>query len=89
MLLDHTLSKLRRETLEILQTMTQQKRQKTWLTTYFVSFILLHNVALITRHDMDYAKKHGIGAKGGDKVNFPPQSLTGMLLCFFLKWFNS
>lgn len=58
MLLDHILSKLRRETLDILQTMTQHKKQKTWLTTYLVSFILLHNVALITKHDREYAEKH-------------------------------
>lgn len=38
--------------------MTQHKKQKTWLTTYLVTFILLHNVALITKHDKDYAEKH-------------------------------
>lgn len=58
MLLDHILTKLRRETLELLQQMTQQKKPKTWLTTYLVSFILLHNVALITQHDNAYAEKH-------------------------------
>jgi hypothetical protein len=40
--------------------MTQDKKQKTWLTTYLVTFILLHNIALITKHDADYARKHGI-----------------------------
>ena len=40
--------------------MTQEKKQKTWLTTYLVTFILLHNIALITKHDADYAKKHGM-----------------------------
>ncbi|KUI56559.1 hypothetical protein VP1G_03871 [Cytospora mali] len=59
-LLNQTLPKLRRETLETLQTMTQAKKPKTWLTTYLVSFILLHNVALITAHDEGYAKKHGM-----------------------------
>ncbi|ROW11141.1 hypothetical protein VMCG_01172 [Cytospora schulzeri] len=59
-LLNQTLPKLRRETLETLQTMTQAKKQKTWLTTYLVTFILLHNVALITAHDEGYAKKHGM-----------------------------
>lgn len=58
MLLDHILSRLRRETLDILQAMTQAKKKKTWLTTYLVSFILLHNVALITKHDKEYAEKH-------------------------------
>jgi hypothetical protein len=51
---------LRRRTLEELQKMTQDKKQKTWLTTYLVTFILLHNIALITRHDADYARKHGM-----------------------------
>ncbi|KAK5663658.1 hypothetical protein OQA88_4089 [Cercophora sp. LCS_1] len=51
---------LRRKTLEELQKMTQDKKQKTWLTTYLVTFILLHNIALITKHDAEYAKKHGI-----------------------------
>lgn len=51
---------LRRRTLEELQKMTQDKKQKTWLTTYLVTFILLHNIALITRHDAEYARKHGI-----------------------------
>lgn len=58
MLLDHILTKLRRETLELLQQMMQHKKPQTWLTTYFVSFILLHNVALITQHDNAYAEKH-------------------------------
>lgn len=66
-LLNQTLPKLRRETLECLQTMTQAKKQKTWLTTYLVTFILLHNVALITAHDRSYAKKHGL------KVSLHPQ----------------
>lgn len=59
-LLNQTLPKLRRETLECLQNMTQAKKQRTWLTTYLVTFILLHNVALITAHDRSYAKKHGL-----------------------------
>jgi hypothetical protein len=66
-LLNQTLPKLRRETLECLQNMTQAKKQKTWLTTYLVTFILLHNVALITAHDRSYAKKHGL------KVNNHPE----------------
>jgi hypothetical protein len=53
-------SHLRRKTLEELQKMTQDKKQRTWLTTYLVTFILLHNIALITRHDAAYAKKHGM-----------------------------
>ena len=52
--------RLRRKALEELQKMTQEKKQRTWLTTYLVTFILLHNIALITKHDADYAKKHGM-----------------------------
>jgi hypothetical protein len=52
---------LRKTTLEALQKlMTGDKKPKTWLTTYLVSFILLHNIALITKHDADYARKHGM-----------------------------
>ena len=51
---------LRKDVLEKLQKMTHEKRQETWLTTYIVTFILLHNLALITKHDSDYARKHGI-----------------------------
>lgn len=63
-IIDHILPKLRRETLETLQAMTQQKKkQKAWMTTYLVTFMLLHNVALITKHDRDYAKKHKMKEK--------------------------
>ncbi|PKS06558.1 hypothetical protein jhhlp_007306 [Lomentospora prolificans] len=51
---------LRRELLDKLQKMIQTNKQKTWLTCYLVTFILLHNVALITNHDAGYARKHGI-----------------------------
>jgi hypothetical protein len=54
-------ARLRRKTLEAFQKMTQdKKKQKTWLTTFLVSFMLLHNMSLITKHDADYAKKHGM-----------------------------
>ncbi len=36
------------------------RKTKTWLTQYLVVFILLHNIALITKHDADYARKHGM-----------------------------
>lgn len=64
-IIDHILPKLRRETLELLQAMTQQKKTKTWMTTYLVTFMLLHNVALITKHDRDYAQKHKMKEKFG------------------------
>ena len=53
-------SHLRRKTLDELQKMVCDRKAKTWLTQYLVVFILLHNIALITRHDADYAKKHGM-----------------------------
>jgi hypothetical protein len=52
---------LRKTTLEALQKlMTVGKSPKSWLMTYLVSFILLHNIALVTRHDAEYARKHGM-----------------------------
>ncbi|KAH8890830.1 hypothetical protein GQ53DRAFT_747031 [Thozetella sp. PMI_491] len=53
-------TQLRRKTLEELQKMICERKTKTWLTQYLVIFILLHNIALITRHDADYARKHGM-----------------------------
>ncbi|KAI0175655.1 hypothetical protein GGR52DRAFT_322585 [Hypoxylon sp. FL1284] len=54
---------LRREMLENLQSMTQANKHKTWFTTYLVTFILLHNVALLCQHDASYARKHGIKSR--------------------------
>lgn len=53
-------SSLRREMLESLQAMTQANKHQTWFTTYLITFILLHNVALLCQHDAGYARKHGI-----------------------------
>ncbi|KAK6948664.1 hypothetical protein Daesc_010434 [Daldinia eschscholtzii] len=52
-------SSLRREMLENLQAMTQANKKNTWFTTYLITFILLHNVALLCQHDAGYARKHG------------------------------
>lgn len=61
MILIHQIqTKLRQETLEMLQKMTQENKQRTWLTTYLVTFILLHNIALVIKHDASYARKHGL-----------------------------
>lgn len=61
MILIHQIqSRLRHELLEKLQKMIQTNKQKTWLTSYIVTFILLHNIALITDHDASYAQKHGM-----------------------------
>ncbi len=51
---------LRREMLENLQSITQANKQQTWFTTYLITFILLHNVALLCQHDASYARKHGM-----------------------------
>ncbi|KAK0734452.1 hypothetical protein B0T26DRAFT_737127 [Lasiosphaeria miniovina] len=75
---------LRRRTLEELQKMTQDKKQKTWLTTYLVTFILLHNIALITKHDADYAKKHGMGRRFAREQNVKEYNLgANTLLAYF------
>ena len=54
---------LRQKTLDALSKLTQNKKQKTWLSTYLATFILLHNIALITNHDAEYAKKHGMNRR--------------------------
>lgn len=59
-LIHHIQTRLRRELLDKLQKMMSKNKQSTWLVTYLVVFILLHNTALITAHDAGYAKKHGI-----------------------------
>ncbi|KAI0120288.1 hypothetical protein F4776DRAFT_655877 [Hypoxylon sp. NC0597] len=56
-------SSLRREMLENLQAMTQANKHNTWFTTYLITFILLHNVALLCQHDAGYARKHGIKSR--------------------------
>ncbi|CAJ2500996.1 Uu.00g038490.m01.CDS01 [Anthostomella pinea] len=53
-------SSLRRDLLETLQSMTQANKHQTWYTTYLITFILLHNVALLCQHDAGYARKHGL-----------------------------
>ena len=50
----------RKYVLEGLQEMIQNNKQKTWMTTYLVMHMMLHNASLITRHDASYARKHGI-----------------------------
>ncbi|OAQ90852.1 Zn(2)-C6 fungal-type DNA-binding domain-containingprotein [Purpureocillium lilacinum] len=59
-LIHHIQTKLRRDMLEILQKLVLKNKQKSWFVTYLVTFILLHNTALITAHDAGYARKHGI-----------------------------
>ncbi|KHO00008.1 uncharacterized protein MAM_01931 [Metarhizium album ARSEF 1941] len=59
-LIHHIQTKLRRELLDKLQKMILKNKQSTWFVTYLVTFMLLHNAALITAHDAAYARKHGM-----------------------------
>lgn len=59
-LIHHIQTRLRRELLDKLQKMVLKNKQDTWFVTYLVTFMLLHNAALITAHDAAYARKHGI-----------------------------
>ncbi|KAL7946408.1 hypothetical protein V8C42DRAFT_35794 [Trichoderma barbatum] len=59
-LIQHIQTKLRHELLDNLQKVMLKNKPSSWLVTYLVTFILLHNVALITRHDAGYARKHGM-----------------------------
>lgn len=59
-LIHHIQTKLRREMLDVLQRIVLRNKQATWFVTYLVTFILLHNTALITSHDAGYARKHGM-----------------------------
>ncbi|KAI0195968.1 hypothetical protein F4808DRAFT_452796 [Astrocystis sublimbata] len=71
-------SSLRREMLENLQTITQANKQHTWFTTYLITFILLHNVALLCQHDASYARKHGIQNTSWVRLvsPLPPSTMT-------------
>jgi hypothetical protein len=68
-LIHHVQTKLRRELLDKLQKMTLKNKQDTWLLTYLVTFMLLHNAAMIMAHDARYARKHGM------KVSKPEPSV--------------
>jgi hypothetical protein len=51
---------IRRRLLRQLDKAFRKYKHPNWLVTYLVSFILLHNAALITAHDAKYAQKHGM-----------------------------
>ncbi|CAK7219571.1 hypothetical protein SCUCBS95973_003860 [Sporothrix curviconia] len=75
---------LKRTVLEDLTKMVTENKTRTWFTTYLVTFILLHNAALVIKHDASYAKKHGMQRRFAreDKVQ---QYYTGAitLLAYF------
>ncbi|KAH0493991.1 hypothetical protein TgHK011_000630 [Trichoderma gracile] len=62
-LIQHIQTKLRHELLDNLQKVMLKNKPSSWLVTYLVAFILLHNVALITKHDAGYARKHGMNRR--------------------------
>ncbi|KAI5861841.1 hypothetical protein GGS23DRAFT_134284 [Durotheca rogersii] len=77
-------SSLRREMLENLQSMTQANKHQTWFTTYLITFILLHNVALLCQHDAGYARKHGIkGRFAREEMVREYQMGANILLAYF------
>lgn len=88
MILIHQIqSRLRHELLEKLQKMIQTNKQKTWLTSYLVTFILLHNIALITDHDASYAQKHGIKVRSTlDTVESLRLWLGDICVIYHCKW---
>lgn len=51
---------IRRKLLRQLDKAFRKYKHPNWLIMYLVSFILLHNAALITAHDAKYAQKHGM-----------------------------
>ena len=51
---------LKHNVLDNLQKMISDNKTHTWFTTYLVTFILLHNAALVIKHDASYARKHGM-----------------------------
>lgn len=59
-LIHHIQAKLRRQVLDRLEKMVSKRKHNTWMVTYLVTFVLLHNTALITAHDASYALKHGM-----------------------------
>lgn len=52
--------RLRNEILDALQKLIYSNKPGTWFTIYLCTFILLHNCAMITKHDSSYARKHGL-----------------------------
>ncbi|KAJ2979081.1 hypothetical protein NQ176_g3466 [Zarea fungicola] len=62
-MIHHIQARLRKTVLDQLQRIVQKNKHSTWLVTYFVDFILLHNASMIISHDAGYARKHGINRR--------------------------
>ncbi|OAA33000.1 hypothetical protein AAL_00465 [Moelleriella libera RCEF 2490] len=95
-LIHHIQASLRRELLDRLQGMFMKSKPSTWLVTYLVTFMLLHNAALLIKHDAAYARKHGMRRRFAreDKVKEyllgkttrlkpSPPLISALLVCFF------
>lgn len=67
-LIHHIQTKLRRQVLEKLEKMISKRKHNTWMITYLVTFVLLHNTSLITAHDAGYARKHEMNVSCGDQI---------------------
>jgi hypothetical protein len=72
-LIQKILVPLRTQVLDMLQGIIKANRASSWFTFYLCIFILLHNCAMITKHDAGYARKHGI------QVRQSPLSGAGQL----------
>ncbi|KKA31138.1 hypothetical protein TD95_000576 [Thielaviopsis punctulata] len=62
-LIDNIQKKLREDVLKVYNTMVTKNDKRSWLVIYVVTFILLHNIAMITAHDAGYADKHSLGRR--------------------------
>ncbi|CAH0026566.1 unnamed protein product [Clonostachys rhizophaga] len=62
-LIHHIQSSLRRQVLDRLEKMVSKRKHSAWMVSYLVTFVLLHNAALITAHDAGYARKHGMNRR--------------------------
>ena len=69
-LIHYIQTKLRHNVLEKLQRIILKNKQSGWFVTYVVTFLLLHNAAMIIAHDESYARKHGM------KVSLPAPSFS-------------
>ena len=59
-LIHRIVGQLKQKVMARLGAIVEKRDPKQWAVIYLVSFILLHNAALITAHDAKYAEKHGM-----------------------------
>ncbi|PMB65723.1 hypothetical protein BM221_007920 [Beauveria bassiana] len=63
-------AKLRKTVLEQLQKIVQKNKHSTWLVTYFVNFILLHNASMIISHDAGDSELKSLAELNENDVKF-------------------